>query len=278
MLKKAEATALPTVGGTIYSKMRDLALSLTKPLYWLYEERLYRLIQDDSPALQHLGLILDGNRRFARAMRMDKRLGHEQGVRKAHDVLRWCRELGIRHVTVFVLSTENLTRPPEEVDYLLDLFVKRGGEFSTPGVNVRVIGRREGLPERVLETVRYLESVQVEQPKLMLNIALAYGGREEIVDAMRSLLREAGGNGQTMEELAEKLTTKQIAGHLYTSGLPDPDFIIRTSGEQRLSGFCLWQAAYSEYYFCEAFWPAFRRVDFLRAIRNYQLRKRRFGR
>lgn len=277
MFESAESSSLALMGRSVFDKTNAATRVLTKPLYWLYEKRLYeQVVAGRKP--EHLGLILDGNRRFARAMGMNQRLGYEHGIRKAREVLDWCMELGIGHVTVFVLSTDNLSRPAEEVAYLLNLFVERGKEFSTPGVNIKVIGRRDALPEHVLETVQTLEASQVEEPKLRLNIALAYGGREEIVDAVRALLSEADRQGLTLKKVAGELTTAQIARHLYTSGLPDPDFIIRTSGELRLSGFCLWQSAYSEYYFCEAFWPAFRRIDFLRAIRNYQQRKRRFGR
>lgn len=277
MSERIESSPASHAGKALVEKASSFSRAFIRPLYWLYEKRLYEQVQDGLKP-QHLGLILDGNRRFARAMRMNQRLGYEQGVRKAHEVLKWCKDLGIEHVTVFVLSTENLSRPAEEVAYLLDLFVERGREFSTPGVNVKVIGRRDALPDKVLNTVQRLEASWVEQPRLKLNIALAYGGREEIVDAVRALMQEGAEQGRTLSDMADGLTTAQIARHLYTSGLPDPDFIIRTSGELRLSGFCLWQSAYSEYYFCEAFWPAFRRIDFLRAIRNYQLRKRRYGR
>lgn len=277
MLGDVSLPALTQAGLGKLQTTNGLTRFLSRPLYWLYEKRLYEQVLDARKP-QHLGLILDGNRRFAKAMGMNERVGYEYGVRKVHEVLRWCVDLSIPHVTVYVLSTENFRRSSEEVSFLLDLFVRKSREFSAPDVAVKVIGRRHMLPEPVLESVRSLEAEPVEQPRLKLNIALAYGGREEIVDAVRGLIREAGEKGASPEHIAEQLTPVQIAQYLYTSGLPDPDFIIRTSGEQRLSGFCLWQAAYSEYYFCEAFWPAFRHIDFLRAIRNYQQRKRRYGR
>src|SRR5690625_4303087 len=213
----------------------ELTRSLARPLYWLYEKKLYEQVAAARKP-QHLGLILDGNRRFARAMGMNEQRGYEHGVRKVHEVLHWCVDLGIPHVTVYVLSTENFRRSSGEVSFLLDLFVKKSREFSRPDVAVKVIGRRHMLPEEVLETVRTLEAEPVEEPRLKLNIALAYGGREEIVDAVRGLIHEAGEKGDSLSRVADQLTPGQIAQHLYTSGLPDPDFIIRTSGEQRLSG------------------------------------------
>lgn len=261
----------------VHARLYGFVRALARPIYWLYENRLYsQAVADSVP--QHLGLILDGNRRFARARGMDVRLGHEYGVHKVHDVLRWCLNLGIPHVTIFVFSTENFQRAPEEVEYLLGLFAQRSRELLAHGVGIRIIGQRDKFPEPVVQAVRELEAAPVAHQKLRLNIALAYGGREEIVDAVRSLLRQAIEEGRSLGDLADRLTAAQIGQHLYTAGLPDPDFIIRTSGELRLSGFCLWQSAYSEYYFCDALWPAFRRIDFLRAIRNYQNRKRRFGR
>jgi short-chain Z-isoprenyl diphosphate synthase len=144
-------------------------------------------------------------------------------------------------------------------------------------VRIKIIGQRTSYPEKVAQAVRNLEESTAEHQGLALNIALAYGGREEIVDAMRALLEEAARAGRSIEDVTQALSVEQIGQHLYMAGLPDPDFIIRTSGELRLSGFCLWQSAYSEYYFCEALWPEFRLIDFLRAIRSYQSRKRRFG-
>ncbi len=262
---------------TLARRARYTVRTLVRPAYWLYEKRLYQQVARDIMP-QHLGLILDGNRRFARARGMDVRLGHEYGVHKVHDVLGWCLNLGIPHVTIFVFSTENFQRAPEEVDYLLNLFAQRCRELLNHGVGIRIIGQRSRFPEPVLRAVRELEAAPAAQCRLRLNVALGYGGREEIVDAVRALLRQAAAENRSLTELADSMSAAQIGQHLYTAGVPDPDFIIRTSGELRLSGFCLWQSAYSEYYFCDALWPAFRRIDFLRALRNYQERKRRFGR
>jgi short-chain Z-isoprenyl diphosphate synthase len=229
-------------------------------------------------------LILDGNRRFARSIGGDFRVGHELGVQKAYEVLRWCLDLRIPAVTVWVLSTDNLRRTPEEVGHLMATFVREARAMAgdprihANRVRVRVIGRHALLPPETLAALRELESATAGHDGLLLNIAIGYGGREEIVDAVRRLLDDGERRGLRAAEVAAALTTSQIGDYLYTAGVPDPDFIIRTSGELRLGGFLLWQSAYSEYYFCEALWPEFRRVDFLRAIRSYQGRHRRYGR
>jgi short-chain Z-isoprenyl diphosphate synthase len=254
----------------------------THPLYWWYERRLVNEVSKRRMP-RHLGLILDGNRRFARRIGLDARKGHEYGVEKVQDMLEWCLELGIPHVTMFVFSTENFDRTPEEIEYLFDLFVRESPKLAshpkiqTHKVRIKVIGRRSLLPAVVVEAAEALERATQTHDGMLLNIALAYGGRQEIVDGIRQLLRKADAEHRPLAEVAEQLSVSQISEHLYTTGLPDPDFIIRTSGEVRLSGFLLWQAAYSEYYFCDALWPAFRRIDFLRAIRSYQGREQRFG-
>lgn len=253
------------------------------PVYWLYEQRLQGQVAS-GPVPAHIGLILDGNRRYARGIGIAARLGHEYGAEKLRRVLEWCLELGVRHVTLYVFSTENFRRPSEEVDYLLDLFVRESAELleepriKSEKVRVRVIGRRQRLPRRVKDAIEALEVSTRDHDGMILTIALAYGGREEIADAVKDLLREARTEGKSLERVIGEVDATALARHLYTSGVPDPDFIIRTSGEQRLSGFLLWQSAYSEFHFVEALWPAFRRIDFLRAVRNYQRRERRYGR
>lgn len=261
---------------------RRLLRSVAHPLYWLYERRLERRLDPEAmPA--HVGLILDGNRRFARGIGLDARRGHQYGVRKLRTFLEWCLEYHVRHVTLFVFSTENFSRAPEEVQYLLDLFVRESASLltdlrlDTEQVRVKIIGQRHRLPRHVLEASEALELSTAGHEGMLLNIALAYGGREEITDAVKGLLREAAEQGRSLEAVADGLSAEQLSGYLYTAGVPDPDFIIRTSGEQRLSGFLLWQSAYSEFYFCDALWPEFRRIDFLRAIRDYQRRERRYG-
>ena len=257
--------------------------AVAHPLYWLYERRLERRL-DPAAMPEHIGLILDGNRRFARGIGLgDVRRGHQYGARKLRTFLEWCLEYQVRHVTLFVFSTENFSRAPEEVQYLLDLFVHESAtllndlRLDTEQVRVKVIGQRHRLPRHVLEASEALELSTAEHKGMLLTIALAYGGREEITDAVKALLNEAAEQGRSLEEVAAGLSADQLSEHLYTAGVPDPDFIIRTSGEQRLSGFLLWQSAYSEFYFCDALWPEFRRIDFLRAIRDYQRRERRYG-
>lgn len=262
---------------------RQLRNHLNQPLYAFYERRLMREVEE-RPVPRHLGLILDGNRRFARAIGLDVRRGHEFGVQKLHQVLEWCAQVGIPHVTLFVFSNDNFSRKAEEVEYLLNLFVRESGNLivnprlQSHGIRIRVIGQRHRLPARVVRAIDDLEARTRDNTGLALNIAMAYDGREEIADAVRGLLGDLTRQGLSLEEAAQRVSVDDIGRHLYMAGLPDPDFIIRTSGELRLSGFCLWQSAYSEYYFCEALWPDFRRIDFLRSIRSYQSRQRRFGR
>ncbi|HET6655309.1 MAG TPA: polyprenyl diphosphate synthase [Gammaproteobacteria bacterium] len=262
--------------------MLRLLRTCTHPLYWWYEKKLITQVREGHVP-GHIGLILDGNRRFARGIGLDVRKGHEFGVEKVHELLEWCLELGIGHVTIFVFSAENFDRPSTEVEYLLDLFVRESRRLihhpriKANKVRVKVIGQRDKLPEAVVVASEALENSTAEHDGMLLNIALAYGGREEIVDGIKKLLHQAEAEHRSPAEIADKLSATQISDCLYTAGVPDPDFIIRTSGEVRLSGFFLWQAAYSEYYFCDALWPEFRRIDFLRAIRNYQGRERRYG-
>lgn len=256
--------------------------AVTHPLYWWYEQKLVNEVSGGRIP-QHIGVILDGNRRFARGIGLDARKGHEFGVEKVHELLEWCLELGIANVTLFVFSAENFARTPDEVEYLFKLFVRESRKLiehpriQKHKVRVKVIGRRADLPEAVVSATETLENSTADHDGMLLNIAFGYGGREEIVDGVKKLLQEAETQHRSPAEIAAGLTAAQISGYLYTAGTPDPDFIIRTSGELRLSGFLLWQAAYSEYYFCDALWPGFRRIDFLRAIRSYQGRERRFG-
>lgn len=255
---------------------------LLYPLYRWYEHELARQVATEKvPA--HIGLILDGNRRFARGMGLEATLGHQYGVNKLREVLEWCIDLEVRHVTLYVFSTENFSRPAAEVETLLDLFVRESARLlqeprlKSGRVRVKIIGQRERLPERVVAASEALELSTAGHDGMLLTIALAYGGREEITDAVKGLLANAAAEGRSLESVAADLKPEQIERYLYTGGVPDPDFIIRTSGEQRLSGFLIWQAAYSEFYFCDVLWPAFRRIDFLRAVRTYQRRNRRFG-
>ncbi len=257
---------------------------LSSLLYRLYERRLLAGIRQQSLP-RHIGLILDGNRRFARQLGLaDIIQGHERGAAKLEEALEWFEDLGIPMVTIWILSTENLMRPPEELEGLLSLIERKMRETAVDPkihrrqVRIRAIGQLDLLPPSLQDAIRAAEEATADYENFVLNVAVGYGGRQEVVNAVRSLLRDWGGRGMSLGEIADRLTSDAIGKYLYTYDLPDPDLIIRTSGEVRLSGFLLWQSAYSEYYFCDAYWPAFRRIDLLRAIRNYQQRRRRFGR
>lgn len=256
---------------------------LVYPLYRWYEHSLAHQVAT-GPVPAHIGLILDGNRRFARGMGLEATLGHQFGVNKLREVLEWCLDLKVRHVTLYVFSTENFGRSNTEVEGLLDLFVRESARLleeprmKSGRVRVKIIGQRERLPERVVAASEALELSTADHDGMRLTIALAYSGREEITDAVKGLLAAAAAEGRSLESVAAGLKSAEIERYLYTEGMPDPDFIIRTSGEQRLSGFLIWQAAYSEFHFCDVLWPAFRRIDFLRAVRTYQCRNRRYGR
>ena len=257
---------------------------LTSILYRLYERRLLAELRG-APLPRHIGLILDGDRRFARRRGLrDVLQGHERGAAKLEEALDWFEELGIRMVTIWFLSTENLTRPQEELERLLSLIERKMREAAVDPkihrrqVRIRAIGQLDLLPPSLRDAIRIAEEATAIYENFSLNVAVGYGGRQEVVDAVRGLLRDWGRQGLTLGEIADRLTADVIGKYLYTYDLPDPDLIIRTSGEVRLSGFLLWQSAYSEYYFCDAYWPAFRKIDLLRAIRSYQQRQRRFGR
>ncbi|MBB6098788.1 short-chain Z-isoprenyl diphosphate synthase [Deinobacterium chartae] len=258
--------------------------TLLKPLYWWYEQRLSRAVLAGGKLPKHLGIILDGNRRFARSIGVETHMGHDLGAHKAYEVLEWCLALGIPHVTLWVFSSDNKSRDPQEVAHLLELFAREAAKMvhdpriHNNAVRIKLIGQIEDFPESTRKALHELEQATAHYQGMLLHIAIGYGGREEIVGAIRSLLRAKAAEGKSLEELSRELQVSDIEEHLYTAGAPDPDFIVRTSGEVRLSGFLLWQAAYSEYYFCDAYWPSFRKVDFLRALRSFQSRERRFGR
>ncbi|WP_407569488.1 isoprenyl transferase [Deinococcus altitudinis] len=254
-----------------------------KPVYWWYERRLRRKVRVGGKLPQHLGLILDGNRRFARATGVQRDVGHSFGADKAHEVLQWCLELGIPAVTIWVLSTDNASRDPEEIAHILKLLEREALNLSTDPrihanrVRVRAIGQHGGFPAHVLNALKELEEATASYDGMLLNIAVGYGGREEIVDAVKVYLEHQAVAGATLQQAAEALGPDDISARTYTAGTPEVDFIIRTSGEIRMSGFMLWQSVYSEFYFCDVYWPGFRWVDFLRALRDFQGRKRRFG-
>jgi len=246
-------------------------------LYGLYERRLARgLNPEKMPG--HIGVLVDGNRRWAKLAGAPTAHGHQAGADKIHEFLGWCRELGIGTVTLYMLSTDNLSRPAEELAPLLGIIENTLERLGEPGgPRVHPVGAVELLPPSLASALAALKEKTADRPGLHVNVAVGYGGRREIVDAVRSLLRERAAAGESVEQIAAGLDADGISAHLYTSGQADPELLIRTSGEQRLSGFMTWQSAYSEFYFCEALWPDFRRVDFLRALRDYEQRSRRFG-
>jgi len=252
-------------------------------LYRLYERRLLRQVRQ-RPMPGHLALILDGNRRHARERGLsDPREIYDLGARKLDAVLDWCAELGIAAITLWVLSTDNLKRAPEWVSGIVAAIEAKIGALARDprihrrGVRIRAVGRLDLLPESTRCVIRQAEAATAGYDAIVLTIAVAYGGREEIADAVQSLLREKAAEGAALPEAIEAVTPDSIRRHLYTVELPDPDLIIRTSGEIRLSGFLLWQSTYSEFYFTDVHWPAFRRIDLLRAVREFQQRRRRYG-
>jgi short-chain Z-isoprenyl diphosphate synthase len=228
---------------------------------------------------RHIGVILDGNRRWAKASGATTSEGHQAGAAKILEFLGWCDEVGVEMVTLWLLSTDNLVgRPPEELKALFGICEDAVGEIAATGRwRVHPVGALDLLPASTSRYLKEVEDSTREIDGLHVNIAMGYGGRREIADAVRSLLYAHAARGTSIEEVAEFLDVEHIAEHLYTRGQPDPDLVIRTSGEQRLSGFLLWQSAHSEFSFVEALWPDFRKVDFLRAVRQFAQRERRYG-
>jgi len=259
----------------------NLKKQALRPVYHLYEERLLsRLNRDALPG--HIGVIHDGHRRYARAENLpDYEASYRVGMAKFEEFLQWTFELEIRAVTCWLLSTENLARPDEElVPYytvLVDLFERIPQIPAGQDVKVKFIGSLDLLPADLVEAAKRLEE-RCSGGSRRVTIALAYGGRQEIVDAVKDLVTDLADEGIVASQIAEHIDREALSSRMYASDLPDPDLVLRTSGEARLSGFMLWQAAYAEYSFVDVYWPAFRRVDFLRALRNYTLRERRYGR
>ena len=249
-------------------------------LYRAYQRRLAAGLTRPTPDAvpRHVGVILDGNRRWARDIGEHVSEGHRRGGDKITEFLGWCEEVGVEVVTLWLLSTDNLQRPPDELRPLLAIIEDVVRDLGAAGRwRIHPVGALDLLPDRTARVLKEVDDATGAVPGLLVNVAVGYGGRQEIADAVRSLLQEQASRGTTIEDLAAVLDVEHIAEHLYTRGQPDPDLVIRTSGEQRLSGFLLWQSAHSEFYFCEAYWPDFRKVDFLRALRAYALRHRRFG-
>jgi short-chain Z-isoprenyl diphosphate synthase len=262
---------------------RRIAVALARPAYALYTRRLRRHVRA-AAAPRHLAVILDGNRRWAAGEGLrDVGAGHRRGADKIDELLDWCAPLGIEEITLWALSNENLGRPGEQLSALfavvcdkLDALEQRALRPET-AMRLRVIGRSEDLPARVSETIRRIEGSTAGQPGPSLTIALGYSGRDELIDACKTLVQALAESGVPAASIAAQITRESLAARLYTAGAPDPDLIIRTSGEQRLSGFLPWQSAHSELYFTDVYWPAFRELDLLRALRTYQQRVRRHG-
>jgi short-chain Z-isoprenyl diphosphate synthase len=253
-------------------------MGLSDLLYGVYERRVQRNL-DAERVPGHVAVMLDGNRRWARAFGAPTSSGHQAGALKAREFVGWCDEVGVDVVTLYLLSTDNLHRSEDEVVPLLGIIEQLVTELAAHGRwRVHPVGALDVLPDQTAGVLKDAADRTREHDGLLVNVAVGYGGRREIADAVRSLLAEHAAKGTSIEQLAEVITVEHIAEHLYTKGQPDPDLVIRASGEQRLSGFLLWQSANSEFYFCEALWPDFRRVDFLRALRSYGERERRYGR
>jgi len=260
-----------------------MTVMLLGPFYRIYEAGLLKSLRG-GPLPKHVGLILDGNRRYAEQAGRSSADVYQRGADKVDDVLKWCDELGIAQVTVWVLSIENLNRPVEEMQPLLDVIDRKIAALAGHPVTtrhrrrIRAVGHLEALPPSLRQAIAEAERRTAGHDTCILNLAVGYSGRQEITDAVRALVRAHYRPGITIEDLMAHLTLEEIGCHMYAGSDDDPDLIIRTSGEIRLSGFLLWQSVYSEYYFCDVYWPAFRKVDFLRALRSYQQRQRRFGR
>lgn len=264
----------------LLSSIRKLVKSA---LYPLYERRLVRAL-DFSQTPHHVGVILDGNRRWAKANQVDNHdigvsnssRGHRAGAEKIIEFLGWCEEADVRVVTLWLLSTDNFKRSEEELEALLQIIGETVDALAaTKRWNIKAVGALDLLPDWLATKLNDLKPFR--EDGVEVNVAISYGGRREIVDAVKSYLAASAQDGKDLNGAAVALDAEAISKYLYTAGQPDPELIIRTSGEQRLGGFLLWQSALSEYYFCEAYWPDFRRVDFFRALRAYSLRHRRFG-
>ena len=252
-------------------------MAVREALYAAYSARLRRKLKV-ARAPEHVGVILDGNRRWASVRKSTSEAGHRAGAAKIAEFLGWCEDAGVEVVTLWLLSTDNLDRDPDELAPLLGIIDDTVAELAaTKRWRIHPVGALELLPADFSARLKQVDADTADVEGLTVNVAVGYGGRREVVDAVRSLLQENFEQGVPLEEMAASVDVEKIGEHLYTRGQPDPDLVIRTSGEQRLSGFLLWQSAHSEFYFCEAFWPDFREMDFLRALRSYDQRQRRFG-
>ena len=258
-------------------------MALSRSIYRLYERRLAASLPASSLP-RHIGVIMDGHRRYAREEGGAYRASYQAGMSKFEELLTWCADLDIGAVTVWVLSTENLRRPVEELDpyfdVLIGLFQRLPAQAKRLGFSLAVSGSLDLLPPTLTQAAKQAvdQTTSITNPTMAVNIALCYGGRQEIVDACRSLVTDLADQGVAADDIAERIDADGIARNLYAADLPDIDLVIRTSGESRLSGFLLWQSAFAEFAFVDPYWPAFRRIDLLRALRDFTRRERRFGR
>jgi short-chain Z-isoprenyl diphosphate synthase len=257
--------------------------SLIKSLiYPIYEGRLMAKL-DLTRTPHHIGVILDGNRRWARenpspSGDTSSSHGHKAGAEKIIELLNWCEETDINVVTLWLLSSDNLKRSAHELQKLISIIASTVEDLSATGRwRIRPVGALELLPKELAARLKEAEAKTATVTGITVNVAIGYGGRLEIIDAFKRYLLESNSAGKPITQISDELTVNSIEQYLYTAGQPDPELVIRTSGEQRLGGFLLWQSHQSEFYFCEAYWPDFRRVDFLRALRSYAARERRLG-
>jgi tritrans,polycis-undecaprenyl-diphosphate synthase [geranylgeranyl-diphosphate specific] len=252
---------------------------LSRTAYSRYRRELLKEVLS-GPIPKHIAMIMDGNRRYAAELLAgDSNEGHRRGEEKIEEMLEWCMELNIQYVTVYAFSTENFKRDKGEVDYIMKLSeaalhrMADNKKIHEKKVRIRVFGDHSTLPDSVKKAINYAEDRTRDYTNFSFNVAMAYGSRQEIVSAVRDIAKKVANNELKIDDISEETFSE----HLYTSDIPDPDLILRTSGEVRISNFLLWQLAYSELYFTDVYWPGFRYIDFLRAIRSYQQRVRRYG-
>ena len=256
----------------------EISRVIANTAYQTYERKLQKEIEEGLVP-RHVAIIMDGNRRFAKEFGLSTTEGHIKGKEKLEEVMEWCLELGVKILTVYAFSTENLNRDPPEVEYLMKLFEDNFHRLATDErihkyhIRLTVIGQRELLPRRVQKAIEMAEDATKMYDSYFYNIAIAYGSRQEIIQAIKQIALAVKEGKMEVDAIDEEVFSK----FLYTADFPDPDLILRTSGEERISNFLLWQLAYAELYFTDVYWPGFRKVDFMRAIRSYQLRQRRFG-
>lgn len=258
--------------------MAELSNAITDSMYRAYERRLLKDIKR-WPVPKHVAIIMDGNRRYAEELGLQPIDGHDMGRDKLEQVLDWCMEVDVKVLTVYAFSTENIKRTMGEVEKLMELFdinFRRAADderVHKNKVRIRAIGQVDKLPPKVQEAIKYAEDRTKDYDAYHFNLAVAYGGREEIIHAIKKIAEDHKTGKLDIEDIDEK----KVSSYMFTKDLPDPDLVLRTSGEERISNFLLWQVAYSELYFTDVYWPGFRKIDFLRAIRTYQLRHRRYG-